>query len=239
MLKKLAIILLVASVVITTPVQANALTRVLHSDGTYSGKVWYTDRDGNRLNGWIWTDGNLGGMPIPIGWYYYKNGESLTGQWFEDSSKKYFLDNNGCMLNNTVINGVYVDNTGAATDSIPEDIEDRANLIATINKVNELIQTGDWYIAQGYYTKPTCYLYSTETDTIGTPILTTCEVKNGVASITLKQASSYSEATNDNSNNKITLTLEEYKKYKNTRGKIGTYYYTQGRYTTVVEYVHP
>lgn len=67
-------------------------------------KTWFFTRDNGYFlaNGWI-ESGE---------WYYYQNGYMKTG-WVYDNGNWYYCYSNGMMAHDTVINGYYLNSSGA------------------------------------------------------------------------------------------------------------------------------
>ena len=106
MLKRtIAVIGIIASIVGTTTISANA--------------AWKKDNIG-----WWYTEGNswaIGWRNIYGKWYYFDNNGYMKTGWLLDGGKWYYLNSNGVMLSNTVTEDGYTLNfDGSWNTSIPK-----------------------------------------------------------------------------------------------------------------------
>ncbi|OOM05674.1 autolysin [Clostridium saccharobutylicum] len=105
MKKKLLTLLL--GVVLSTNfiIQANASSNagwVQASNGSWN----YNKADGSKTTGWL-QDGK--------DWYYFWSDGSMATGWVQSNGTWYYLTSNGTMATDTVVNGYYVNSTGAYT----------------------------------------------------------------------------------------------------------------------------
>jgi hypothetical protein len=98
-----------------------------------NGSWNYNKVDGSKSTGWV-QDG--------ADWYYFwSNGEMATG-WVQSSGTWYYLTSNGAMATNTVVDGCYLNSTGAWTTRPSGDIYTGAEIKDKVRSLGFLDKNG-------------------------------------------------------------------------------------------------
>lgn len=76
---------------------------------TSAATSWQKDANG------VWSYGKLTQwVPAGKNWYYVKDGIMLSSTWINDADKQYYVNENGEMLRNTVIDNIQINSQGYA-----------------------------------------------------------------------------------------------------------------------------